>query len=165
MDKFEILKQKIVSKTEAQKLVEQWRLKSDKIVFTNGCFDILHYGHIDYLAKTASFGNRLIVGLNADESVKKLGKGNTRPIQNETSRATILAALGFVDAVVVFAEETPLELIRIIKPDVLVKGGDWKIETIVGSDFVRSYHGEVTTIPFVEGFSTTLIEQKIKSTN
>ncbi len=139
--------------------IKRWRLKSDVIVFTNGCFDILHYGHIDYLEKARSLGNRLIVGLNADASVQRL-KGKHRPIQNETSRSRVLSSLQCVDAVIIFEEDTPTELIRHIHPDILVKGGDYKVEQVAGREFA----GKVEIIPFVEGYSTTAIEEKIRNT-
>ncbi|HXC05558.1 MAG TPA: D-glycero-beta-D-manno-heptose 1-phosphate adenylyltransferase [Bacteroidia bacterium] len=149
----------------AERLAPQlltWRFHSQKIVFTNGCFDILHRGHIDYLSKAADCGNILIIGLNSDASTKKLNKGASRPIQDETSRALILASLHFVSAVVLFDEDTPYELIKLIQPDVLVKGADYKIEQIAGHDIVQAKGGEVKLIPFLEGFSTSGIEQKIK---
>jgi rfaE bifunctional protein nucleotidyltransferase chain/domain len=132
-----------------------------KIVFTNGCFDILHAGHIHYLQEAKSLGDHLIVGLNSDSSVKKL-KGDERPIQNEKDRAIILSALECVDAVIVFSEETPKELIEALSPDVLVKGGDWKVEQIVGADTVLKNGGEVHSLSFVEGRSTTDLVKKIK---
>ncbi len=131
------------------------------VVFTNGCFDILHSGHVKYLRKAASLGEVLVVGLNSDASVKRL-KGPTRPINNQEDRAEILCALGFVDYVVIFDEDTPLELIKMIQPDVLVKGGDYTPETVVGADFVKSRGGELFLIPFVEGKSTTNIIRKIE---
>ncbi len=139
------------------------RFKNEKLVFTNGCFDLLHQGHIDYLAKAADLGTKLIVGVNSDNSVKRLGKGASRPIQNEQSRALLLAALHFTSAITVFDEDTPYQLIELVKPNVLVKGADWKVENIVGYDLVKSNGGEVVTIEFLPGFSTTAIENKIKS--
>jgi len=140
-----------------QAQITRWKLKSDVIVFTNGCFDLLHYGHVDYLEKAKSLGNRLIVGLNADASVQRL-KGKHRPIQNETSRSRVLSALQCIDAVILFEEDTPTELIRHIQPDILVKGGDYKPEQVAGREFVV----KVEIIPFVDGYSTTAIERKIK---
>lgn len=128
----------------------------DKIVFTNGCFDMLHTGHVHLLASCCNYGNRLIVGLNSDESVKRL-KGPARPINSQQSRAIILAATQFTDAIIVFEQDTPLQLIEGIKPDVLVKGGDWAKKDIVGSSFVERYGGEVKTVPYLDGFSTTQI--------
>lgn len=140
--------------------VIRWRLNSKTIAFTNGVFDILHQGHIAVLAKAASFADVLIVGVNSDKSVKKL-KGNDRPINTEQSRALILASLIMVDAVVIFDEETPLELIKKIKPDVLIKGGDYTIDTIVGAKEVIGNGGKVEIFPIEEGFSTTGIIEKI----
>lgn len=138
-----------------------WRMLGDGIVFTNGCFDILHPGHIHLLQSCRNFGDRVIVGLNADASVKRL-KGSKRPINNEQSRATILAALSATDAIILFEEDTPDQLIQHIKPDVLVKGGDWKKEEIVGSDFVMSYGGKVEVVPYLQGYSTTTIIARSK---
>ncbi len=132
-----------------------------KVVFTNGCFDLLHVGHVRYLQEAKSLGSILVVGLNTDSSVQKL-KGPSRPIQNENDRAEILAALACVDFTVLFSEDTPAELIRKVHPDVLVKGGDWKPEQIVGADFVLSYGGEVKSLQFVEGKSTTKIIEKTR---
>jgi len=132
-----------------------------KTVFTNGCFDIIHRGHIDYLTEAKKLGDRLIVGLNSDLSVAKL-KGRGRPINNQEDRAEVLRALRFVDEVIIFDEETPKKLIRSLKPNVLVKGGDWTIETIVGHEIVQGYGGEVYALPFTEGHSTTDIIKKIR---
>ncbi|MGQ9847234.1 MAG: D-glycero-beta-D-manno-heptose 1-phosphate adenylyltransferase [Bacteroidales bacterium] len=164
MDYEVVVKKKIFkSKDEIDfsRLLAYWRFKSQKIVFTNGCFDILHRGHFEYLMKAASLGNVLVIGLNSDNSVKKL-KGNNRPVQDEESRALALASLLFVEAVVIFDEETPIDLIKFIRPDILVKGGDYSITTIVGSDFVLENGGEVKIIPFVEGYSTTKLIQALK---
>ena len=136
--------------------------RSQKIVFTNGCFDLLHVGHVRYLQEARNCGDLLVVGVNADASVKRL-KGPTRPIQNENDRAEILAALKAVDYVVVFPEDTPANLIEAVHPNVLVKGGDWKPEQIVGGTFVLSYGGEVRSLQFVEGRSTTKIIEKSKT--
>ncbi|GIL18499.1 MAG: hypothetical protein BroJett040_22500 [Oligoflexia bacterium] len=133
-----------------------------KIVFTNGCFDLLHVGHVRYLQEAKSLGDILVVALNTDESVKLL-KGPTRPVQNESDRAEILAALGCVDFTTLFSEQTPANIIQVVKPDILVKGGDWKIEQIVGADFVQSYGGKVYSLNFVDGKSTTNLIQKAKS--
>ena len=138
-----------------------WKKFNEKVVFTNGCFDIIHLGHIDYLGKSADLGDRLIVGINTDASVSKL-KGPSRPVIHEHTRIAKIAALAFVDAVVLFGEETPLELIKIIAPDVLVKGGDYSVETIVGADEVLKRNGTVEVIPFLEGHSSTAIIDKIK---
>ncbi|MDF2437706.1 MAG: D-beta-D-heptose 1-phosphate adenylyltransferase [Bacteroidota bacterium] len=140
------------------------------IVFTNGCFDIIHRGHIDYLAKASDLGGELIVGVNSDASVKRLGKSVSRPLQDEQTRAMILASLHFVSGVIIFDEDTPADLISHIKPDILVKGADYDANEkdpsnrkyIVGSDTVKANGGEVRTIEYLPGFSTTAIEQKIK---
>ena len=136
--------------------------KGKRIVFTNGCFDILHYGHIKYLEKCKRLGNVLIVGLNSDSSVRKI-KGKGRPVMPQKERASILCALECVDCVVIFNESTPDKLIKTISPDVLAKGGDWKKEDIIGSSFVKARGGKVVTIPFVKGCSTTRILKRIKN--
>jgi cytidyltransferase-related domain len=143
-------------------IIQKEREKGKKIVFTNGCFDIIHAGHVDYLEKAKSLGDFLVVGLNSDESVKRL-KGPTRPVNPVDQRKKVLQALKPVDLVIVFEEDTPERLIKEIKPDVLVKGGDWKIENIVGADFVMSYGGKVYTIDFVYDTSTTKIIDKVKN--
>jgi len=147
---------KKIAKTpeEIARTLSLWRFKNEKIVFTNGCFDILHRGHVEYLAKAASLGTKLIVGLNSDASVKRL-KGEKRPINKEEDRALLLASLLFVDQVILFDTDTPYDLIHYVQPDVLVKGGDYQIEEIVGHDIVEAKGGEVITIDFVEGYSTT----------
>ncbi len=142
--------------------IKEWRKEGKKIVFTNGCFDILHAGHVDYLEKAKALGDILIVGLNSDSSVKRL-KGKDRPINSQELRKRVLEGLKAVDLVIIFDEDTPERLIKEIKPDVLVKGGDWKIENIVGADFVQSYGGEVKTIDFVYDISTTKIIQKARN--
>ncbi|NUM32139.1 MAG: D-glycero-beta-D-manno-heptose 1-phosphate adenylyltransferase [Bacteroidetes bacterium] len=157
-------KLKIIEPTQALKLREQWKIEGQKVIFTNGCFDILHRGHIDYLNKASELGNKLIVAVNSDNSVKKL-KGENRPIQDEVSRTEILASLSCVDAVVVFDDNTPYELIKLLKPDVLVKGSDYKVEEIVGYDILKETGGEVKLIEYLPGYSTSLIEKKIKSKN
>jgi len=144
------------------KMLDAKRARGMKIVFTNGCFDIIHAGHISYLEKASALGDCLVVGLNSDASVKKI-KGPERPVNDEHARASVLSAFSCIDHVIVFQEETPLELIREVRPDVLVKGGDWAVENIVGADFVISIGGSVHSIPFEEGFSTTGIIEKIKS--
>ena len=138
-----------------------WKFKNDKIVFTNGCFDILHKGHIEYLAKARSLGTKLIIGLNTDASVKRL-KGDSRPVNDEKARALLLASLIFVDEVILFDTDTPRDLIEFIQPDVLVKGGDYKPEDIVGYNIVKNKGGEVVTIDFIEGYSTTSTIEKMK---
>ena len=162
MTNLEIIKKKIFSCEALLRQIAIWRMKDLKIVFTNGCFDILHHGHVDYLSKAADLGDVLIIGLNSDSSVKKLNKGANRPIQNENDRALILSAFQFIEAIILFEEDTPYELIKAIQPDVLVKGGDWKETDIVGADIVKAKGGAVISIPFVEGYSTTNIENKIK---
>ncbi len=139
-----------------------WTDANEKIVFTNGCFDLIHQGHVDYLAKAADLGTKLVIGVNTDASVNKL-KGDHRPIQDEYSRQFILAAFEFVDAVILFGEQTPYDLIKLVQPDVLVKGSDYKPEDIVGYDIVKAKGGEIKTIDFLPGFSTSLIEKKIKN--
>lgn len=161
MEKLEIVNSKIVSKEELAGKLAVWRFFSKKIVWTNGCFDILHLGHIDYLSKAKDQGDVLVVGVNTDRSVRKIKKPG-RPITDEKSRSTIIAALNFVDAVFLFDEETPLEQIKFIQPDVLVKGSDYKAEDIVGYDIVKAKGGEIVTIDFLPGYSTTVIEEKIK---
>lgn len=161
-NKLEIIQSKILSGNALQKALNTWHFYEKTIVFTNGCFDLLHYGHVEYLSKAKDLGDVLIVGLNTDSSVKKL-KGEHRPLQNETSRSTILASLQFVDAVVLFDEDTPYNLISHIRPNILVKGSDYKPEQIVGYDILQTYNGEVKTIDFVLGYSTSAIEKKIKA--
>lgn len=143
--------------------VKRWRLHNKKIVFTNGVFDILHEGHIASLSEAASFGHILIVGVNTDASVKRL-KGTSRPVNNENSRALLLASLVMTDGIILFEEDTPLNLITAIMPDVLVKGGDYTMEQIVGAKEVMANGGEVKIVPILEGFSTTAIIQKMKDT-
>lgn len=162
MNKLDILSKKIYSLEQLKPQLAIWRFQDKKIVFTNGCFDLLHLGHIDYLAKSADLGQKLIVGLNSDQSISEI-KGAGRPITDETSRTGILAALFFVDAVVLFDEQTPLNLIRGIKPDVIVKGADYTPDQIVGADIVLQNGGEVKTIAYLPGYSTTAIEGKIKN--
>ena len=156
MTTLEVSQNKIFDRAVLGNRIAMWRLLNNKIVFTNGCFDILHRGHIEYLSQAHDLGNILIIGLNSDASVKRI-KGDGRPVQDETSRALLLASLRFVDAVVLFDEDTPLELIKFIEPDILLKGGDYSEETIVGADFVRAHGGEVVTIPLTEGYSTSII--------
>lgn len=158
----ETIRNKIFAYGDADynRLLTIWKFHGKKIVFTNGCFDILHLGHIDYLSKAKDLGDILVIGLNTDLSVSKI-KGSTRPIQDEISRSMVLAALGFVDAVVFFGEETPYNLIKATQPDILVKGADYKPEDIVGYDIVKNKGGEIVTIAFLEGYSTTAIEKKI----
>ena len=147
-----------------QDQVARWKASGQKIVFTNGVFDLIHTGHITYLAQAAGLGNKLIIGLNSDSSVKRL-KGDGRPVNNQDSRALLLAALLFVDAVVIFDEDTPAQLISTLLPDVLVKGADYSVENIVGAKEVLANGGEVKTINFIEGFSSTSIIEKIRAQN
>lgn len=168
MEELDYIRQKkILSLTQLKEKIFFWRNLDkfpNRIIFTNGCFDILHLGHIEYLAKAKKYGEILIIGLNSDESVRIL-KGQTRPINGELSRATILATLSFVDAVVIFNEETPENLIKIIEPDVLIKGGDYTITNIIGAEFVQSYGGKVKIIDLVDGYSSTHIIDRLKNTN
>lgn len=164
MKELDKIQNKIISFDNIQKQVLKWREENKKIVFTNGCFDIIHRGHVDYLSKAKDLGDKLIIGLNTDLSVRNI-KGNTRPIQDEQSRAIILAAMQFVDAIVFFSEPTPYTLIKEIQPDILVKGADYKKEDIIGYDIVSQRGGTVETIEFIEGYSTSNIERKIKNTN
>ncbi len=161
MQRLEITGNKIYTKEVLSKRIAVWRFLGRKIVFTNGCFDILHLGHIDYLSKASDLGNVLIIGLNSDMSVKKI-KGKSRPVNDENSRKMILASLSFVDAVILFDEETPYELIKFINPDVLVKGSDYKPDDIVGADIIKANGGKIITIDLVPGYSTSAIEKRIK---
>ncbi len=164
MKNLEIITSKIYSLDQIIKQCAVWRFKEKKIVFTNGCFDILHLGHIEYLAKSLDSGNVLIVGLNSDASVKKI-KGPNRPISDEHARAMFLASLSFVHAVVLFDEETPYELIKCIQPDILVKGQDYTVEQIAGNDVVRARGGDIKTIELTPGYSTTEIIKKIRESS
>lgn len=159
--KKESVQDKIISREALAHLCAGWRVKSQRVVFTNGCFDILHPGHIQLLLQAAEQGDKLVLGLNTDASVKRL-KGEGRPVNDEQSRALIMAAQLYVDAVTLFDEDTPLELIQVIHPDVIVKGGDYTPKTVVGNDFVTSYGGKVIIVPTVEGFSTTSIINRMK---
>lgn len=170
MSRLTYLQSKIVSLDEARRRVAMWQMKGDRVVFTNGCFDILHKGHVTYLAEAAELGDRLIVALNTDASVKQQGKGDDRPVNDQDARGIVLAALGFIDLVLYFDDQTPLELIKELLPDILVKGADYDPnETdptskryIVGSDVVRKNGGDVIAIDLVEGFSTTAIISKLR---
>ena len=152
---------KICDIKEALQRRDAWKQANDQVVFTNGCFDILHLGHVDYLEKARQTGTKMIVGLNSDDSVRIL-KGPERPVNNQYARARIIASLQFVDLVIVFNEQTPLELITQLMPDILVKGDDYSIETIVGAKEVMAAGGQVKTIPLVPSYSTTGIIQKLK---
>lgn len=160
MSNFAHIHQKIQNHDALAITLSQWRASGQRIVFTNGCFDLLHYGHLHYLAQARDLADRLVVGLNSAASVRRL-KGPNRPINDDLTRTHLLAALEMVDAVVIFEADTPLELIKIVKPDILVKGGDWQPEQIVGSALVLTLGGQVLSLPFIAGYSTTNIEQKI----
>jgi rfaE bifunctional protein nucleotidyltransferase chain/domain len=152
---------KILERTE---LVERYgRPREGRIVFTNGCFDILHRGHVEYLVRARSLGDALIVGVNTDDSVRRLEKGRDRPFNREEDRALILASLEIVDAVSLFGEDTPMELLQDLVPDILVKGGDYRIDQVVGRDVVEKAGGEVRILPFLEGFSTTDLITRIRN--
>ncbi len=153
---------RVVDLVNLKRLCNIWRMKGDRIVFTNGCFDILHRGHVEYLQEAAGLGDRLVIGMNSDASVRRQGKGPDRPLNDEQSRAKVLAALRLVDAVIIFEEDTPLELIKAIVPDVLVKGGDWSEDRIVGAESVKAAGGDVRSLKLVEGFSTTALVEKIR---
>ena len=161
MKKLEIINFKILDESNLKQQLAIWRFLNKKIVFTNGCFDIIHLGHIDYLSKAKDLGDILLIGLNTDDSVKRL-KGNNRPIKNQLERSVLLASLQFVDGVILFDEDTPYNLIKKVKPEILVKGSDYKKEEIIGVDIIESVGGEIITIDFLEGYSTTSILDKIK---
>jgi rfaE bifunctional protein nucleotidyltransferase chain/domain len=155
------LSEKILNNTQLTKQTKDWKTEGKKVVFTNGCFDILHKGHLEILTTSASFGDILVVGINTDNSVKRL-KGPLRPINDEGFRSIMLASIQYIDAVILFDEETPLNLITLLMPDVLVKGGDYTVEQIVGADVVLKNGGEVKIVPIVKGFSTTKIIESIQ---
>ncbi|MCG8581404.1 MAG: D-glycero-beta-D-manno-heptose 1-phosphate adenylyltransferase [Bacteroidales bacterium] len=161
MTQLDKIHDKIKSRDEAQDIVAQWTKNNESIVFTNGCFDIVHRGHIDYLSKAKDKGSKLILGLNTDASVQRL-KGPQRPVVDEQSRAILMASLQFIDLVVFFDEDTPYELIKALQPDILVKGSDYNAKDIVGYDILMAKGGKVETIDFVPGFSTTSIVERIK---
>lgn len=171
MSRLSYIQNKLAAKSEAAQRIALWRIKNNTIVFTNGCFDILHKGHVTYLAQAAELGNKLVVAINTDSSVKRLEKGENRPVNSEDARAFVLSALGFVDMVVLFDNDTPLELISELKPDVLVKGTDYdpnetdvnSKKYIVGSDIVKAYGGRVEAISLVDGFSTTNIINRMSN--
>ena len=154
------MNKKIVGQAKLSKTLAKARARGKKVVFTNGCFDIIHAGHVKYLADAKKKGDILVIGLNSDKSVRAI-KGPSRPLNIENDRAKVLAALESVDFVTIFGEPTPEELIKKLKPDVLIKGGDWKIKDIVGGDFVRSRGGKVTRIPFLKGRSTSSVIEKL----
>ena len=155
------LKEKVVSLDQALKELKTWREKNKKIVFTNGCFDIIHPGHIDYLSQARDLGDILVLGLNTDQSVRLLNKGSNRPINDERTRANVLAGLASVDLIVFFDEETPYNLIKLLQPNVLVKGKDYEVEKIIGFDILKENGGQVITIPFLDGYSTSSLIKKI----
>jgi rfaE bifunctional protein nucleotidyltransferase chain/domain len=170
MTKWEQVQRKIVTQEEANAIISSWKDDEKKVVFTNGCFDILHRGHVTYLGKASSLGSYLVVGLNSDESVKRQNKSPERPINDKNSRALVISSLEFVDLVVVFENDTPLDLIKLLNPSILVKGADYSAEEkdesskkyIVGSKEVVSEGGEVKTIELEEGFSTTSLIDKMR---
>ncbi len=164
MNQIEVITSKIIDKKKLKPNLALWNFQEKKIVFTNGCFDILHRGHIEYLAAAANLGDILMIGLNSDNSVRKL-KGESRPLQDEQSRAMLLGALRFVDVVVFFEEETPYELIKFVQPDILVKGKDYQPEEIAGYDIVMAKGGKVETIELTPGYSTTSILNKANYTH
>lgn len=154
--------QKVVTRGAAARWVKKRQGKGQKVVFTNGCFDLLHPGHVAYLEEARSLGEALVVGVNTDDSVRRLDKGTGRPVTPEADRARVLAALACVDRVVLFPEDTPLELITALQPDVLVKGGDYQLNEIVGREVVQARGGKVLALPFVPGYSTTELLRRIK---
>ncbi len=162
MDNYSSVSNKIIQDKLLDDKLSIWKNNKNQIVFTNGVFDLLHLGHVDYLSKAKDCGDILVVGVNSDFSAKRLGKGSNRPITDQKSRSTIIAAMQFVDAVVLFDGDTPIELIKRIQPDVLVKGSDYKPEDIVGYDVVMAKGGVIKTIDFLPGYSTTAIERKIR---
>jgi rfaE bifunctional protein nucleotidyltransferase chain/domain len=151
---------KLIKLAELKRLRRKWRREKKRVVFTNGCFDLLHPGHVRYLSKARSFGDLLVVGLNSDRSVRRL-KGASRPVMDQASRAEILCALWFVDYVVIFEEDTPLKLIEEIEPEVLVKGADWPLSRIVGAEQVLKSGGEVRRVRLARGYSTSALVRKI----
>jgi rfaE bifunctional protein nucleotidyltransferase chain/domain len=157
--------EKIVDWSSAFEHVSAWKAQGNRVVFTNGCFDILHLGHVDYLEKARALGDKLVVGLNTDASVKRQEKSPERPINDEYSRARLLASLFFVDLVVLFDEQTPYDIIAYLQPNVLVKGDDYAVENIIGANIVIKNGGVVKTVPLVQGYSTTKIVNKIKNLN
>lgn len=161
METLKNIESKIFGWEYLQKQLAIWRFKDKKIVFTNGCFDVLHLGHIEYLAKARDLGDVLVIGLNSDDSVHRI-KGPHRPLNNEHARAMTLASLSFVDAIVIFVEETPSELIKLVHPDILVKGKDYKEYEIAGNDIVKSYGGKIVTIDLVKGYSTSQLIEKAR---
>ncbi len=161
MKQLQTIQQKIVQREDLPSRLDESFRATHRIVFTNGCFDILHLGHASYLADARDLGDVLVVGLNTDESVRRI-KGKNRPVKDQQTRALLLASLQVVDLVVLFGEDTPAELIRLVKPDILAKGGDYRKEEIVGYETVTAYGGEIVTIPFLEGHSSSSLIQKIE---
>lgn len=161
MTTLEVTEAKILNRDILKNRVAMWRFQNQKIVFTNGCFDLLHKGHIEYLSKARDLGDILIIGLNTDDSVRRL-KGDGRPMQDEKTRALVLASLRFIDVITLFNEDTPYELIDIVRPDVLVKGGDYAEEQIVGAELVKASGGVVVTIPLTPGHSTSGLIEKLR---
>lgn len=153
---------KVLPQKDAAEKVRQWQAKGEKVVFSNGCFDLLHPGHVDLLYRAAEWGQRLVIGLNSNDSVKQLEKGGDRPIQDEGARAVLLAALEMVDLVVLFEEETPLELIKTLNPDILVKGADYQETEVVGKAFVEGQGGKVVLLSLLEGYSSTALIRQIQ---
>jgi D-glycero-beta-D-manno-heptose 1-phosphate adenylyltransferase len=160
MGKLDIIRSKILPEDCIRRMLAYWRFRNYRIVFTNGCFDILHLGHIDYLARASDLGDLLVVGMNTDRSVRAI-KGPPRPLQDEKSRSLLLASLSFVGAVILFDQDTPAELIGIVQPDILVKGSDYKPEEIAGYDIVTAKGGTVVSLDLVEGYSTTGIVNRL----
>jgi D-glycero-beta-D-manno-heptose 1-phosphate adenylyltransferase len=158
--KVDIIRHKILPESELDRWLARARFKNHTIVFTNGCFDVLHRGHVDYLVRASELGDLLVIGLNTDESVKRL-KGPSRPYLDEETRAYILASMSFTSAIVLFEEDTPIELIQRVRPDILVKGSDYKPVEIVGHDLVTSWGGKVLTIDLTPGFSSTQVIGKL----
>ena len=156
------LKAKIFNIKDFTQILKEWRSVGNKIVFTNGCFDFIHLGHLEILARSADLGDKLIVGINSDKSIKRI-KGKSRPIIQEDSRAKQLAAIEFVDAVILFNEDTPYDLISFINPDIITKGGDYKKNDVIGKELMNKKSGEVVIIPLTQGYSTTSILEKIKN--
>ncbi|MFW5757047.1 MAG: D-glycero-beta-D-manno-heptose 1-phosphate adenylyltransferase [Bacteroidota bacterium] len=161
MNKNDLIKQKILTGELLIARLQKWRDKGSSIVFTNGCFDMIHAGHIDYLSRASELGDILLIGLNTDDSVKRL-KGEDRPVYDEMSRAMMLASFFFVSAVTFFSQDTPYELIKKVQPDVLVKGSDYKAEEIVGYDIVKEKKGKIITMDYLPGYSTSLLIKKIR---
>jgi len=161
-NKLDKLTSKIVGAEEAGTMVDIWHYMGLKVVFTNGVFDLVHRGHVDYLARAASLGHRMVLGLNSDASVRRI-KGESRPVQDQRSLAMVMASLFCIDAVVLFDEDTPLELIKTVQPDILVKGSDYSIENIVGAEVVMARGGRVETMDFIDGYSSSNIIERIKT--